>query len=336
MIDCPDDLVIPPIFCPFPTRLHADAARIERHLLTWAQRYGLLRSTASTARFRQTRFGEFIARIHPSARNLTDVGEWAAFLFFFDDQFDDGTPDAVQHLHEVSAQLMTAMPVDLESVPPASNPLVAATGDLWRRMAPRTSRQWRLRFVTDVEHYIKSYACDIAVQRHAEPPELEPYLEFRRRSGAMLTALDLAEVTDELRLPDELVFNPLFVDVREAVNDIVCWTNDIMSVRKEVARGEYNNLVLVLRATSSSWSEAAEQAAGMVAERVGDFQRLRARLEDLPIEGRARREVHGWAEGMEYWIAGSLAWHLSSPRYSDIEHTPPGIAPGYLDPLLLG
>jgi hypothetical protein len=335
-------LEIPHIEFPFPPRRNARGDGIEDHLLSWVRRHGLVRSGMAERRFRHARFGEFIRWVYPLSDNLELAGEWNTWLFMFDDQFDDGPigrqPERVASiLHE----LMCVLSPTLESVPDARSSIGAALADLWPRMAASMSRSWRARFITHLHDYFHAYRQETDNRHRGVVPDLAGYLALRRGSGGVPTSLDLLEVCGGRGLPAAVTGSLEYHRVVQAASDLICWTNDIISVNKERARGELNNLVVVLHhAGSGAWPDCLREACDMVAARWRDF----LACHDVVLSMRVSHGVDGsdWEFvehcllAMKYWIVGSLRWHLDSPRYHDIDPTAPGQSPRYLEDLVEG
>ncbi|MGW6691274.1 terpene synthase family protein [Streptomyces sp. NPDC054961] len=128
------------------------------------------------------------------------------------------------------------------------------------------------------------------------------------------------------------------LQMRLAGNDIACWTNDILSLAKESARGDLNNLVAVLQHQDKlSLEQALNTTATMINRRVSTYVRLRDEFSnsfrsfELPVDDwyKTVSAVHG----LGTWVAGSLDWHVLSGRYTHIEHTEPGQHPSYFEPV---
>ncbi|WP_420838681.1 terpene synthase family protein, partial [Crossiella equi] len=127
------------------------------------------------------------------------------------------------------------------------------------------------------------------------------------------TCVDLLERRPAAYLPPERALSENLLALREAANDIICWSNDVMSLAKEVQHGELNNLVAVLRdSTGLGWQAALEVATEMVGARTREFERLKSEL----VPPGDPLGFGAFVEGTELWIAGSLDWHRSSPRYA--------------------
>lgn len=333
---------LPEISCPFPSRQHPAVDLAETHVRYYGRRFGLVTSAASAERYDRAGFGTFAARTCPAAGDIELLAEWAAWLFVFDDEFDEaGDPyerarlvDPV--LTEVRAILTGSMPV---SDPGPTNVLTAALADMWPRTARLMSDGWRARFTRHLCAYVAVYKSEISNRRFGPAPSLQEYLPFRRIVSAVDVCWDMIEAAMGASLPEHLVESGPCRKVWQAANDITCWTNDIISLNKEYARGDLNNLVAVLQhADDSTWSAAAAKAADMVAERTGDFSHACRELEAsrrlLPCTDTEWELLLRSIEAMRYWMAGSRHWHLWSRRYQDVEYAGPQQNPSYYDTLL--
>jgi hypothetical protein len=317
---------------PIPHLVSPYAGVLEEHLHGWVRRHGLVRSEAAARRFDAARFGYFAACVYPTAPNPAPAAEWVTWLFMFDDQFDDGPlgrrPDEVAGL---LSGLRAVLPVDLRPVSPPAG-LAAALAGIWAAVAPAMTPAWRRRFVRHAGAYLDSYRQEAVNRRHGRPPDLPAYIELRRATGAVPTCLDMIEVAAGFSLPPALAGSHGYRALALAANDIICWTNDILSVDKELARGEVNNLVLVLRhATGRSLPASVRCAVDMLAGRWRDFLAAAAALPLAPDDG---PELAYCVAAMKQWIAGSLHWHQSSARYREVHRTVGQQRPDYLDDLV--
>lgn len=300
------------IWCPFAERINTlvSLAHVERQLLAWAVDADLLTDPVLRARFTEARFGECAAYVYPDASDLLLHAKWCAWLFIADDEFDENRAPATGGIDEGVLQYL---PVDGAPAAEPTSAVTRALTELWREIADGMSPELRERFRRHVDQYCRSYATDMARARTGSAPSLGAYIALRRDSGAVETCVDLIERqkgADLTTTPDTIA---TVRALRTATNDVVCWTNDIASVGKEVRHGELNNLVAVLRQdTGFSWDKANVLATRMVSARVRDFESLQRRLFTTDPSSEATMFV----EGLRHWIAGSRAWHLTSPRYA--------------------
>jgi hypothetical protein len=294
------------LWCPYTCR--KNPVDVEVELQEWAGTSGLVVGESARRKFAGARFGDCAAYVYPDAPDLLVHAKWLAWLFVADDEFDENR--APEH-GGIDRGVLGYLPLD---GPPTVTPTTAVTTalvDLWRELAPPMPLPLRERFRANAERYARTYGTDLARSRAGTAPDLASYIALRRSSGAVDTCVDLVE-----RGPGAYLARPsALVDrVRTAANDVICWSNDVLSVAKEVRHGELTNLVAVLRgATGMGWSTSTGIAAEMVSARTREFDSLRRELLDSDDSPNVRRFVDGLAS----WIAGSLEWHLTSPRYAE-------------------
>jgi hypothetical protein len=332
---------LPAITYPFVSRIHAEADLAEAHVRYFGRRFGFCASEAACARFDAAGFGVFGARTCPDVGDVELMAEWAAWLFVFDDEFDEAAEPAhrVAQLTPVLGEIRRILSPSLDFQGQTSNPYTTTLADMWPRTARLMSRGWRKRFARNLTAYVEIYADELSNRRYADPPAFEEYLPFRRVVSAVDVCWDMIEVGLGRSLPEAVVDSAACQELRLAANDITCWTNDLVSFNKEHARGDANNLVSVLaHANGLSFDEAAEQAASMIDTRVGDFVRHQQTLPilapQLGWERPARDLLTRCTDAMATWMAGSLAWHTWSGRYRHVEYTETPRDPSYYLPLL--
>lgn len=332
---------LPTVSYPFRSRIHPKADLAEAHVRDFGRRFGLCAGEFAGARFDAAGFGIFAARTCPDAHDVNLMAEWAAWLFIFDDEFDEAALpiERVAHLAPVRKEIHGILTSNLDPDTQGSNPYTSSLADMWPRTARCMSEGWRLRFARHLIAYIEIYASELSNRRHVDPPMFQEYLPFRRTVSAVDVCWDLIEAALGRSLPEAVVESAVCQELRLAANDITCWTNDLVSFNKEYARGDANNLVTVLaHERGLTFDQAAHRVLAMIDSRVGDFvSRRHALPAQAPQLGWSPAETQLLMEcmaAMETWMAGSLAWHLWSRRYRDVEYTDTPRNPSYYLPLL--
>ncbi|WP_086788719.1 terpene synthase family protein, partial [Crossiella equi] len=294
------------------------AATVEEQLLDWALSSGLLPDERVERRFRNARFGECAALCYPDATDLLVYAKWMTWLFVADDEFDENR--APEH-GGIDRGVLGYLPLDGAPAWEPTSAVTAALVELWREIAAPMPRPLQERFREHTEEYCRSYAEPLAKARTGQAPHLQDYVDLRRRSGAVETCVDLIERQPQAYLHPVLATAPAVTALRLAANDVICWTNDVLSVGKEVSHGELNNLVAVLQGGSGmNWPAAVSSAAAMTSARTKEFDEL---AEALMTE-HPEPAVRAFVDGIKVWISGSLVWHLDSPRYANrIVQLPP-------------
>lgn len=75
-------------------------------------------------------------------------------------------------------------------------------------------------------------------------PDLTTYLRMRSLTSGLWIDTEFIEIAERVHLPPEVRNHSVVRTLTCAANNIVCWANDIISLDKEVKRGDIHNLVL--------------------------------------------------------------------------------------------
>jgi hypothetical protein len=327
-------VAIPDIELPFPSQLNLLVEVVQEHTVAWAMRHRLVRHESAIRRFRAAHFGWLTARAYPTAgyEDLAIIADWSAWLFMFDDQLDDGRLGKdPQRLKPLLDGLLHVLDAPSDVTP--GTPIAESLFELWLRMIPRTTAAWHQRFRRDVAGYFAAYLWEASNRALGTVPELEAFIARRRDAGGVRTAFDLIDLAEHLHLPPEVYEQPDIQRLTDLANDVVCWVNDIVSFSKEHARGEVNNLVIIMQQTQrGSFQEAADRVAGMISDEIGEFI---DREQHLPSFAPALdQRIETYLAGLRAWMRGNLDWARESRRYSDVEQTQPGEEVSYLEPIL--
>jgi 5-epi-alpha-selinene synthase len=240
-------IVVPSLFCPFPAAVNPHGAAVHQAIIMWAKRVHLIPDdTGAAQRLAATNLSGLAARFHPHAPRdiLQLVAEWYVWGFVRDDLCDES--DLGTHV----AALMTINARCLEILQgvcptPRDHPLTQALADQWQRIVPRTTLIWQRRFTRSVREYLAATVWEALNRVQHTIPDVATYCRMRRLTSALQTDTDLIELTTT-RLPLEVYQHPVVQPLTDASNKVVCWSNDIASLAKEVHRGDMHNLVVVL------------------------------------------------------------------------------------------
>ncbi|MFF3684947.1 isoafricanol synthase [Streptomyces sp. NPDC002187] len=320
---------------PFPARFSPHAERARRHTLQWLQETGLLTEEAATAEYDALRLERLMAYFYPDAtgNDLELAADFNAWFFIFDDQFDGGLglrPEAIERLVDTLGRTMTAIGTSRPSAASDASgplgapgpPLVRAFRDIWRRATAGTPYGWQNRFRTHWRAYMAAYQGEAHNRNADRLPTLEQFLKVRRDSIGVQPCLDFTERCGGYFLPDELHDSFPLREMREITGDVVIFVNDIVSLVKELAAGDVNNSVVVLREQKGcTLEQSVEYIAALANARTAHFARLALDLPKTLSERGVLPEVRGhidhYVEGMGHLMAGNLAWSLATSRYDE-------------------
>ncbi|MET8829516.1 terpene synthase family protein [Streptomyces sp. NPDC004610] len=309
---------------PAPLSPHAGAA--DSGAIAWAEARGLCQDAAELRNLSRIRPGLLAGYSHPEATeaDLTLTARWMAWLFLLDDLVDEGElgRDAAlleKHLHGLqNAALGTGIGAD--AAPIAARPMSRALAEIITEASAGMSDAWQLRFRGHVSGYLSACVWQAAHRQAAQFPAPDAFPHWRRAFGAIMPSFDLIERTDGGALPPSVYYSRPYQDLLIAAADLVCWTNDLMTVDKEAAQGDLHNLVLVtahdrlqdLPTAAAEVSAACEQRIRTYMSARGELSTLTAAL-DLPDA--TRHHADRCAESLRVWIRGHLEWGRFTPRY---------------------
>jgi hypothetical protein len=327
-------ILLPAIYCPFPPAINPLVEEVHKHSLEWVKRTGLIQKEVALQRFAAARFAWIAARAHPEATldDLNLAADWQVWLFMFDDQFDDGAIGKEPERMSPILNDLLAMVMQPPLVAP-ERPVANALYDFWKRACSCTSRFWQARFTSHLADYFASYSWE-ALNRQANTiPSVKTYITNRRNSGSLATVFDLIDITQHVELPPHVYGSPEVQTLLRTASNVVCWVNDLFSFPKERARGELNNLVLVVQnAHCCSLPEAVKRVNDMITEEVRLFIETERNLPSYSPE--IDEGLQRYLVDVRAWMRGNLDWSQETPRYSQVEYTDPGQSVSYLESIL--
>ncbi|MGW5768864.1 terpene synthase family protein [Streptomyces longwoodensis] len=311
-----------------------DAAR--RHHLDWVRRTGLAADDRSLAWYVSWDMPRLAALGFPHARGpaLDLLADAMGFFFVFDDQFDGPLgrdPAAADRVCRTLIDIAHGAPP-----PPGVDPCTAAFADIRARSTDGAHPAWTARTAHEWEYYFAAQAHEARGRLRGTPPDLATYLEVRRGVAATDLPLSLGERAAGLAVPASAFHSPELRLMRRAAIDVTLMCNDVYSLEKEEARGDMDNLVLVLeRARHLTRGRALTAARGEVTRRLRRFDRLAAQVPalctQLALTEREQADVAAYVRVMTAWMSGYHTWQTETHRYRDAPRIVPPSGPGHLD-----
>ncbi|MER7787337.1 isoafricanol synthase [Streptomyces sp. NPDC097640] len=312
---------------PASDRISPDAEAARRHTIRWLSRYGVFQGDESVAEYDALRFDLLAAHFYPgeTGSDLALGNDLCGWYFVFDDQFDGELGCRPQ---EVSRLVDAVFRVTEEPEDPAGTaaehtpggPLVESFRDLWRRIHHGMPRVWRDRFRHHWTEYLLSYHREALGRTGSRPRSVEAVVALRRHSIGVQPCLDLNERFGGYALPEAVHGGFPLAQLRKATDDVVVFTNDIVSLAKELAAGDVHNSVLVQRELAGgTLEEAVRHIARLADARYRWFEDTAARLPALLAGAGADtlRHVAHYVDGMRHVMRGNLAWSFETARYDE-------------------
>ncbi len=318
-----ESLIKPPLHCPIPSAVNPHVEAIQRHSLDWVRAFQLVQGDTALERFAASKFGWLAARAYPDAGldEACIVVDWNVWLFMLDDQCDEGgigkDPDRLQAYFAILQAILRD-----PDVAPCPGPLEQSLRDVWQRMRARSTAAWQARFLRDAEDYFDACVWEAENRARGVVPTVADYIHYHPLTGALITDVDLIDVTEHLRWPDVARMHPVVQDLTAMANNVVCWSNDIISLEKEMRRGDVHNLVLTIRHRDGcTLQEAIFRAAAMHDAEVCRFLDLEERL-PVFTPASVYADARHYVAVLRAWMRGNLDWGMDSGRYRPREAAP--------------
>lgn len=307
---------------PFPSRRSPDGERARAEHLTWPRTLGLISTETAAQRHSKGGYADLATYFYPSAtgRDL-DLGvDLMSWFFLFDDLFDGPRGDDPREAKKLVDAVAAALDGPLAGGAP---PIAHGFADVWRRTCEGMSRPWCVRTAWHWRNYFFGYV-DEASSRYCKTPydSADQYLAMRRQTIGVLPTVNLAERTGHYEVPQRAYDSAVLSAMLQIAIDVNVIFNDIASLEKELARGEQNNMVLILM-REHGWTKGRSIAHMQdgIRTRLEQFLLLEACLpkvyDALALSPTERESVEKYRfDGVRAVIRGSYDWHRTSGRYA--------------------
>jgi terpene synthase-like protein len=314
-------VVIPDQLTEIVTPVNPLAADADHHTVAWAEHHRLVTTPIARRRLATTRPGTLAAHCYPSASqdDLFLLADWMTWLFSLDDQNDEGTygrnPEALERaLTEV---FFAAVKRDGQVT---TNPLGAALTNIFERIGERMSVGWRHRFLHHVFDYLTANIWQAAHRRTDDIPDLDTFPEMRRDAGAIIPSFDLVEFVESTTIPAELYYSRVYQRLITSAANVVCWTNDLMTLEKELAHDDRHNFVPVLgHALTIPLEDSIDEVAIRAGREIEFFLAAEAELDRvfdvLEVSDDLRAVTLNCVGMLRAWMRGHVEWGRTTARY---------------------
>lgn len=269
---------------------------------------------------------------HATAGDGMDlVGRLMAVAILLDDQLDE-SPSAAACIGAVHPFLEIVRSGGA-TMPRKGGPLHHAFAELIRESRARASETWWRRAATNWEASLIAVVHETVDRKlRGGPPPHDLFLHLRRGSGFMGPFLDILEPAASFEPAALAYYSPHLLLMRQLTVDIGSFINDVFSVDKELARGQHDNIVLVLQAQAEMPPEEAKRRArGIIHAHACRFVDLRAELPricaHLGLTASEVEDVERYGDALEMWITGSECWGRTSRRYLEALEQRPATGP---------
>ncbi|WP_165795412.1 terpene synthase family protein [Deinococcus koreensis] len=323
-------LVLPALQNPFPVAPPAPHEAVSRETSAWLARHGLGPNEDISRGLFATNIVQAVAALHPSAddEGLRLTADWVGLMILHDDRCDSS---GIGHNPARLRALTSRLSATLQGQPPAPDdePLAWAMADLHPRLLQAGGPAWLQTLTRHVDSYFESLVWEADNRASKTIPTLAEYVKMRPLTAGLAIDEAFLEIVDGLRLPPAVRDHPAVQALTMQANRAVCWSNDILSLEKELQNGDVHNLVLVLQQERQlELQPALEMAAGMYHQ---ELERLIDGEQHLPDFGpEVGALMSRYVKLQQLRVGGLLEWTFRSKRYqlgAGLEVPPPEIGP---------
>ncbi|MBW4609668.1 MAG: terpene synthase [Hassallia sp. WJT32-NPBG1] len=314
-----NQLVLPKLYCPFPSRINKYAEILEDYAFEWVLRFNLLANQSSYRRFCKSKFFMLAAGAYPYCdleclKIANDLNNW---LFIWDDQCDMSNlgkqPEVLKGFHNNFLDILNGAELTNQDIP-----LSHALSNLRQRMLQRGGAEWFHHFVCTLKDYFHGCVLQANYRAQGMVPSIETYIMIRNLCSGVDSCLVLIELCHQMMIPDFLRKHDTVKKLNVMTNNIISWCNDIFSADREIGSGDVHNLVFVLHYQEQvNLEKATKLAAKMHDQQVRKMSNLEASIpsfgEELDIK------LAKYISGLHAWIRGNQDWYSYSGRYQTLE-----------------
>lgn len=304
----------PKIHCPIPSAVNPYAEIVNNHTLSWIKKFGLVPHEDNFDLVRKSKFGWLLARAYPNAplEELKIVSDWNTWLFIRDDQCDESglgkDPILLSHVHADYIEILNG-----RSPKQNSSPLAHALYDIRNRLMSKVTPAWWGRFVYSAIEYFDSTEWEAQNRAFGIVPDTKTYILMRPYTGGLYTDIELIDITENIDLPLHIRKNDVLQRLALKANNVVCWSNDIISFAKESRHHDVHNLVATLLSSQHSLQKAINLATEMTNSEIREFLELEKKLPSFSPEIDA--QLQKFVGVLRSWMRGNLDWAYESERY---------------------
>ena len=311
-----ENIVLPHLSCPFPEKISPYADEVHEHTIEWVKHFQLVADAKALEHLKLSKFGRLAARAYPDAAvdRLKIISDWNTWLFVIDDKCDESGlgkhPEQLSKLHTRCLEILSGHPVQSDDIP-----LVHALYDIYCRLQPFSTASWLIRFAKSASEYFEATFWEAQNRYQKRWPDTDAYILMRPFSGGLYTDIELIEVAEDIRIPCIARAHPRLIELAYLTNNVVCWSNDIISLRKEKAHGDMHNMVLIMQhELNISLQEALNLVKKLIDAQIQQFQTLEKQLPKF--DEFSHHDLKRFVDVLRSWMRGNLDWAYESKRYS--------------------
>lgn len=308
---------------PYPSRLNPFEALASEHTIAWARRLKLIEDESATSRFAGESYSRLVARLYPEASVpvLTLAADLNSWFHVYDDQFElaevGSDPGLARRMADKFRAVLEGKPLEA-----TAGPILRGLADIRDRMLLHASDQWWQRFATDLQDCFETAQWEVDNRTKGQVPDPDSYVQHKLNIAYVPPSFDLVELAEQFEVPDDIRASTAYRTVVHEAGHVVVCTNDLIGLKRELAQGEFHNLVIVYwKALDCTLQEAVEMVNQKISERISVFEAAKVDLQrtfdELGTDDNRRSGTMRCVMGLENWMRGYLDWAKETRRFAD-------------------
>ena len=290
---------------------------IHREADPWLDSVGLADKPGRLEKHRRIAVPLFAAMAYPTAsrEHLLLAHDWMAWLFEYDDQFDDGDDGhSTQRARQSRESLLSLLTSTARARDVPGRTLHSGLSDIWSRLRAVSPPGLCARFAGHVADYLESYEWETQNRRVGYCPDVEEYLAKRQHTGAAHPCFDLVVPAAGIQYDRVDWTHPRRGRLEYLSSEIITLANDLVSFPKELEQGDVHNIVIILmRRQGLSEQQAVHRSVQWVGERIRDFEReARALVSASPD---LHDDTQRYVQGLKVWYLANYFWSWECRRF---------------------
>ncbi|KAI1657173.1 terpenoid synthase [Daldinia decipiens] len=247
---------------------------------------------------------------------LTAMFNWCYWLFFFDDEFDEGhlKDDPVAAQEEIN-ETMAIMQEDVPLIDPHVYPIRYLFQLCWLWVKQRASIELQQRYKEQHKRYFDQVVVQSQQVAKGEvlSRDIQTYLEVRLATVAVYPVIPLVQCIWGVELPERVISHNSLQERIQVSAELTLMANDILSCRKDAELGVDHNLIPLLVEQGMSAQQSVDKIGAMVDD---CYKRWYTALAELPSYGeKIDRQVLLFVEICRSIPLGNLYWSFKTSRY---------------------
>ncbi len=306
----PQDVKLPQLSYPFPEVLKSPEAEVIAEVTDWLVKFKLGPESTYLQQHMARGFAHLASTLHPYANHRWQVllGKWYCWAFLHDDRCDASElgrqPEQIKLLTDRLSEIFAGATVRAKD-----EPLGHALAELRGDLSAVGGAAWFAKLNTELNRYFSALQWEARNRADTQTPSVKRYLEMRPVTVG-LRIDDLFSCADGVRVPVGKS-GGVVAELTRLANEVVCWSNDLVSLDKELQQGEVHNLIQVLQhAHGFSLQAAVAQAKAQHDTTLGRYLRTEEQVKRLD-----EPDLETYLELLRARIRGIHDWAIASGRY---------------------